>query len=64
MAMITGRVQINESTKPRDIMVGKPFARKNKVGWESLDGTPLKSTVVETSEIKKRLRNKRTNKQL
>jgi len=54
--MITGRVQINESIKPREIEVGSAFARKEKDQWKSLDGKTLHK--IEVKDIINRIKKK------
>ena len=44
MAMITGKVQIYESSTEKESASGTVFARKKKDGtWVSLKGKPLKT---------------------
>ena len=51
MAMITGRVQIEESS-PRKIEVGQPFAYCRAGKWENLDGETLSHESFKLSEFK------------
>ena len=62
MAMMTGRVQIEESNKPKEIEVGHAFARKDGEQWKSLDGKNLNHAKVEASAIKSRLQKKKQSK--
>ena len=53
MAMITGRVQIEESS-PREIEVGQPFAYYKAGKWENLDGETLSHKSFKLSEFEER----------
>ena len=54
--MITGRVQIEESTKPKKIEVGSAFARNHDGNWKSLEGKPLKK--IEIKNLKEKVQQK------
>ena len=56
MAMITGRVQIQESVKPRKIEVGSAFAIKDNNGkWKNLKGEEIVQIKIDTEKIMKNL---------
>lgn len=59
MAMMTGRVQIQETTKPREIEVGHAFARNDDGQWKSLDGEKLNHAELKASAIKSRIQKKK-----
>jgi hypothetical protein len=59
MAMITGRVQIQESTKPREIEVGNAFARNENGQWKNLEGKSLNRVSISAKDIQKRIEAKK-----